>query len=61
MGKVRQSIREKLDPVIQMNIWAGGAGQFEWYEDDGVSLRFDSGESPANSGGVGGLISRFST
>jgi len=41
--------RQSIDPAepdteIHLHIWMGGRGEFEWYEDDGESLKHRKGE-----------------
>ena len=43
MGPLRQYTEEKIDGPISLNIHAGADGEFELYEDDGLTFEFEKG------------------
>ena len=38
MGPVRQFIGAEPVAEVTLNVWDGGPGKLEWYEDDGLSM-----------------------
>ncbi len=44
MQSVIQSTREKPQPVLHLHVYQGADGTFDYYEDDGNSHRYQSGE-----------------
>jgi alpha-glucosidase (family GH31 glycosyl hydrolase) len=44
MGPVRQHAMEPSDESVKLQVYPGADGSFSWYEDDGVSFRYEQGE-----------------
>lgn len=44
MAQVRQFVGEKKIETINLHIWPGAGGLLNWYEDDGSSLAYTSGD-----------------
>lgn len=44
MGPVRQYAMEASDEPVTLRVYPGADGKFSWYEDDGISFRYEQGE-----------------
>jgi alpha-glucosidase len=44
LGPIRQFVDESADSEIELHVWAGGSGMTLWYEDDGATNGYESGE-----------------
>ncbi|MDB6068017.1 MAG: alpha-glucosidase [Pedosphaera sp.] len=44
MSVVQQFVGEKPVNTINLHIWPGGKGKLDWYEDDGASMEYVSGD-----------------
>ncbi len=66
MGPVRQYVSETEQRIIELHIWPGGRGDLDWYEDDGLTMAYESGNVhqkrvTLSSDRKGGAILRFAT
>jgi Alpha-glucosidases, family 31 of glycosyl hydrolases len=43
-GPVKQHTAEKVDDAIILKVYPGSDGSFQWYDDDGSSFAYESGE-----------------
>lgn len=44
LGPVKQYTMEETSEAVTLRVYPGADGQFTWYEDDGSSFRYESGE-----------------
>jgi len=64
MGPVQQYVGETEPRIIELHIWPGSRGELDWYEDDGLTMTYESGNVhqkwvTLSSERRGGAILRF--